>query len=85
MIVSTREFYEKAFHAEYAIGGFQAYNMEMVQGILEVCAEERSPALVQSSCRGVRYAGAETLYHIARITQKNWGYQLRYIWIMEIA
>ena len=73
MIVSTREFYEKAFHAEYAIGGFQAYNMEMVQGILEVCAEERSPALVQSSCRGVRYAGAETLYHIARIHSEKLG------------
>lgn len=73
MIVSTRDFYTKAFKADYAIGGFQAYNMEMVQGIIEASAEAASPALVQSSCRGVRYAGTETLYQIAKIWSEKYG------------
>lgn len=73
MIVSSKDFYAKAFHSDYAIGGFQAYNMEMVQGIIEASSDVSSPALVQSSCRGVRYAGAETLYQIARIWSDKYG------------
>lgn len=71
MIVTSTEFYRKAFLEDYALGGFQAYNMEMVQGIVEACSAERSPAIVQSSCRGVRYAGAETLFQIARIASEK--------------
>lgn len=34
-IVNSRKFYEESFLKTYAIGGFQAYNMEMIQGIAE--------------------------------------------------
>lgn len=71
-VVNSKYFYEKAFHENYAIGGFQAYNMEMIQGIVQAASEARSPALVQSSCRGVRYAGAETIFQITRLAAEKY-------------
>lgn len=71
-IVNSRKFYEESFLKTYAIGGFQAYNMEMIQGIAEAAALEKSPALIQSSCRGVRYAGAETIFQIARLAAEKY-------------
>lgn len=70
-IVNSDQFYKKAFKSNYAIGGFQAYNMEMVQGIIEAAAEQQSPVIVQCSCRGVRYGGAETIYQIARLCSER--------------
>ncbi|RGZ01596.1 class II fructose-bisphosphate aldolase [Clostridium sp. AM58-1XD] len=71
-VVNSKNFYRNAFTKPYAIGGFQAYNMEMIQGIVEAAAAKRSPVLVQSSCRGVRYAGAETIFHITRLAAEKY-------------
>jgi len=72
-LVNTYDFYKKAFESFYAIGGFQVYNMEMIQGTVEAAASMKSPILLQASCRGVRYAGARTLYQIARIAAEYWN------------
>ncbi|MEY8338638.1 class II fructose-bisphosphate aldolase [Lachnospiraceae bacterium 62-35] len=71
-IINSSLFYKKAFFMPYAIGGFQAYNMEMIQGIAEAAAKQHSPAFIQSSCRGVRYAGPETIFHIARLAAEKY-------------
>lgn len=56
-LVSSRELLERARQGRYAVGAFNADNMEMLQAIVEVAEEERAPVIVQVSEPTIRYAG----------------------------
>ncbi len=68
---TTHEMYRRAFRADYAIGGFIAYNMEMFQALVEAANARRSPLLLQSSAQAVDYAGADYLVALARTAARN--------------
>jgi len=52
-LVTTKELFAKALKGGYAIGAFNVNNMELIQGIVEACEEEKAPLILQIS-RGAR-------------------------------
>ncbi|MBR5284171.1 MAG: class II fructose-1,6-bisphosphate aldolase [Clostridia bacterium] len=55
-LVTTKEMFEKAYKGGYAIGAFNVNNMEIIQGITEAAAEEKSPVILQVSAGARKYA-----------------------------
>ncbi len=56
-LVTSTELLHYAREARFAIGAFNADNMEIVQAIVEAAAEERAPVILQVSGPTLRYAG----------------------------
>ena len=56
-LVTTTEMFKKAYDGGYAVGAFNVNNMEIIQGIMEAGAEERSPLILQVSAGARKYAG----------------------------
>ena len=56
-LVSPREMFAKAYAGGYAVGAFNVNNMEIIQGIMQAAAEERSPVILQVSAGARKYAG----------------------------
>ncbi|MBQ2650829.1 MAG: class II fructose-1,6-bisphosphate aldolase [Clostridia bacterium] len=55
-LVTTKEMFEKAYKGGYAIGAFNVNNMEIIQGITEAAAQEKSPVILQVSAGARKYA-----------------------------
>ncbi len=58
-LVSTDILLKKAQEGKYAIGAFNAENMEMVQGIIEAAKELNSAVIIQTTPSTVAYASLE--------------------------
>ncbi|MGQ9627356.1 MAG: class II fructose-bisphosphate aldolase [Anaerolineae bacterium] len=58
-LVTSKEILRHAFEGRYAVGAFNANNMELVQAIVEAAQEERAPVILQVSQGAIRYAGLE--------------------------
>jgi fructose-bisphosphate aldolase, class II len=58
-LVTSKEILTHARKEGYAVGAFNANNMEQVQGIIEAATEERAPVILQVSQGAIRYAGLE--------------------------
>ena len=56
--VSTREMLKKAQQGKYAVGAFNAENMEMVQAIVAAAEAEHAPVIIQTTPGTLKYAGA---------------------------
>ena len=56
-ITTPNEMLDRASKEGYAIGAFNVNNMEIIQGIMEAGAEERSPLILQVSAGARKYAG----------------------------
>ena len=56
-LVTTKEMFKKAYDGGYAVGAFNVNNMEIIQGIMQAGAEERSPLILQVSAGARKYAG----------------------------
>jgi len=54
--VTTKELFAKALEGKYAIGAFNVNNMELLQGIVEACEEEKAPLILQISKGARAYA-----------------------------
>jgi fructose/tagatose bisphosphate aldolase len=65
-LVTSKHLLEDERKGHYAIGGFNASNMEMVQAIVEAAQEERSPVIVQISQGTLRYAGRKFYANIVK-------------------
>ena len=50
----------------YAVGAFNANNMEIVKAIMEAAVEERSPVILQASQGALRYAGLNYITAMVR-------------------
>ena len=57
MIVSPKILFAKALAGKYAIPAFNVNNMEMIQGIMNGVAAEKSPVILQVSAGARKYAG----------------------------
>ncbi len=56
-LVTSKEIMGRALVERFAVGAFNANNMEMVQAIVETAQEERAPVILQVSQGAIRYAG----------------------------
>ena len=54
--VTTREMLKKALEQHYAVGAFNAENMEMVQAIIEAAEAKRAPVMIQTTPGTLKYA-----------------------------
>src|SRR5699024_9659020 len=55
-LVTTDDMLKKAKQGKYAIGAFNAENMEMLQAIIEAAEEAKSPVIIQTSTSTMGYA-----------------------------
>ena len=55
-LVTTKEMFEKALNADYAVGAFNVNNMEIIQGIVDAAKEEAAPLILQVSAGARKYA-----------------------------
>lgn len=62
MLVSTKEMLQAAQRGGYAVGAFNAENMEMVAAVLAAAEKLRAPVILQTTPLMMRYASAR-LYH----------------------
>jgi fructose-bisphosphate aldolase class II len=65
-LVKSRELLLKARAERYAVGGFNASNLETVQAIVEAAEAENAPVIVQISEGTIRYAGLRFSARIVR-------------------
>lgn len=66
-LVSMTEILHKAQQGKYAIGAFNANNMEIIQAIIEAAEKENSPVIMQASQGAIKYAGLEYITGIVKI------------------
>ena len=70
-LVTTKEMLKAALAGNFAVGAFNANNMEMVQAIVEAATEERAPVILQVSQGAIRYAGLPFAAGIVKIAAEN--------------
>ena len=58
-LATSKELLLRALENHYAIGAFNANNMEQIQAIVEAAEEERAPVILQVSQGAIRYVGLE--------------------------
>jgi fructose-bisphosphate aldolase, class II len=56
-LVTSTELFKQAMADRFAVGAFNANNMEQIQAIVETAQEERSPVILQVSQGAIRYCG----------------------------
>jgi len=65
-LVTSKEMLIDAQKNNYAVGAFNANNMEIVQAIIETAEEERSPVIVQASQGAIKYAGLNMIVSMVK-------------------
>lgn len=70
-LASLREVLEPAAQGGYAVGAFNANNMEIVQAIIEAAAEENSPVIVQASQGAIKYAGLDFIVAMVKAAARG--------------
>jgi len=63
-LVTTKELFQQAYTGGYAIGGFNVNNMEIVQGIMQAAAKQKSGVILQVSAGARKYANPFYLQHL---------------------
>ncbi|MGQ9684496.1 MAG: class II fructose-bisphosphate aldolase [Anaerolineae bacterium] len=66
-LVSSKPILEEALRRHFAVGAFNANNMEQVQAIVEAAQEERAPVILQVSQGAIRYAGIDFAAGLVKI------------------
>jgi len=67
-LVSPKKLFEKAMIGKYAVGAFNAYNMETIQSIISVAQKTKSPVIIQFSPSALKYAGGVWVKHLINAT-----------------
>ncbi|MDD2372077.1 MAG: class II fructose-1,6-bisphosphate aldolase [Syntrophomonadaceae bacterium] len=66
-LVTVNELLFKAEEEGYAVGAFNANNMEIVQAILEAAKRENAPVIMQASQGAIAYAGLDFITEMVRL------------------
>ncbi|MDD3655184.1 MAG: class II fructose-1,6-bisphosphate aldolase [Atribacterota bacterium] len=66
-LVTSKEILIDAQKNHYAVGAFNANNMEIVQAIIETAEEERAPVIVQASQGAIKYAGLDMIVGMVKV------------------
>jgi fructose-bisphosphate aldolase class II len=64
MLMTTKPMFDLAYTGGFGVGAFNVNNMEITQGIIEACAAEKSPCILQISKGARKYANMRFLKHI---------------------
>jgi fructose-bisphosphate aldolase class II len=64
--VTVKDLMADAERNEYAVGGFNLNNMEILQAVIQAAEEERSPVILQASQGGIKYAGISYIVAMAK-------------------
>ena len=70
-VISPKKLFEKALAGKYAIGAFNAYNMESVQAIVEAASESKSPLILQISSSSLKYMGGHYVMGLVNAAVKE--------------
>ena len=65
-LVTSKEWFKDCQEKGYAIGAFNAENMEMVQAIIGAAEEMRSPVILQTTGSTLKYADADMFYGMVK-------------------
>lgn len=71
-LVSVTELLLKAEAGGYAVGAFNANNMEIVQAIALAALRERSPVIMQASQGAISYAGLEYITGLVKLAAEEY-------------
>ncbi len=63
-LMTTKPMFDLAYAGGFAVGAFNVNNMEITQGIIEACAAEKSPLILQISKGARKYANMRYLKHM---------------------
>ncbi len=66
-LVTTKDMLVDAQNKGYAVGAFNANNLEMAQGIIMGAEEEKAPVIVQISHGAAKYGGIEEMAAIVKV------------------
>nr|WP_222927570.1 class II fructose-bisphosphate aldolase [Biomaibacter acetigenes] len=66
-LVDSKAMLIYAMEHEFAVGAFNANNMEIAQAIVEAAEEEKAPVIVQISQGAIEYAGENCLFAIVKV------------------
>ncbi|MFB0501105.1 MAG: class II fructose-1,6-bisphosphate aldolase [Candidatus Bathyarchaeia archaeon] len=61
----------KAQEEGYAVGAFNANNMEIVQAIIETAEEEKAPVILQASQGAIKYAGIDYITAMVKVASEK--------------
>jgi len=64
MLMTTRPMFDLAYDGGFGVGAFNVNNMEITQGIIEACAQEKAPVILQISKGARKYANIRFLRKI---------------------
>ncbi len=64
MLMTTKPMFDIAYDGGFGVGAFNVNNMEITQAIIEACAAEASPCILQISKGAREYANIRFLKHI---------------------
>lgn len=70
-LVSMTEMLKKADQGRYAIGAFNANNMEIVQAIISAAEKENAPVIMQASQGAIKYAGLDYITGLVKIAAEK--------------
>ena len=70
-LVPLNKVLEKADREGYAVGAFNANNLEMAQGIVQAAELEDAPVIVQVSQGGAEHAGVEEMAAIVKVLARK--------------
>ncbi|HEY4543178.1 MAG TPA: class II fructose-1,6-bisphosphate aldolase [Tissierellaceae bacterium] len=71
LLVTGNEILLHAQKNKYAVGAFNANNMEIVHAIIEAAEELNSPVIIQASQGGLKYAGVEYISALGKVAAEN--------------
>lgn len=71
MLVTGKDILLHAQDNSYAVGSFNANNMEIVQAIIGAAEEMNSPVIIQASQGGLKYAGVDYIAALALTAANN--------------
>lgn len=63
-LMTTKPMFDLAYTGGFAVGAFNVNNMELAQSIIDACAKEKSPLILQISKGARKYANIRYLKHI---------------------
>jgi len=67
-LATAYELLQPALEGGYAVGAFNANNLESVKAVIEACAEKEAPVFLQVSQGAIKYAGLEEAAGLVKAT-----------------
>lgn len=82
-LVTSKEMLLKAQKGGYAVGAFNAENMEMVKAIIQAAEELKAPVMIQTTPSTIKYGTVET--YAAIVAAEAAKASVRYAFILTTA